>query len=162
MRSSHAFGASFVFTLGANYRSSEARSDTSKSQSHVPLYTWASIEEARFPDGCRLVGVELLDDAVDLPSFRHPLRAAYILGPERGSLSEEVVARCDHIVKIPTKFCVNVAVAGAIVMYDRVKSMGRFPPRPVHEGGPVEELPPLGHGKPVQRKSVQRKPGQGH
>jgi hypothetical protein len=28
--------------------------------------------------GCRLVGVELLDEAIDLPSFRHPLRAAYV------------------------------------------------------------------------------------
>ncbi len=146
MRSSHAFGASFVFTLGAHYRSIEARSDTSKAHDHVPLYNWQSIEEAQFPQGCRLVGVELLDEAVDLPSFRHPLRAAYVLGPERGSLSPAVVARCDHIVKIPTRFCVNVAMAGAIVMYDRVKSMGRFAPRPLHEGGPVEPLPPTGHG----------------
>ena len=34
------------------------------------------------------------------------------------------------------KFCVNVGVAGAIVMYDRLISMGKFADRPVHEGGP--------------------------
>ena len=71
------------------------------------------------PQGCKLVGIELIDDAIDLPSFRHPLRAAYVLGPEQGSLSEQLLARCDYVVRIPTSFCVNVAMAGAIVMYDR-------------------------------------------
>ena len=28
--------------------------------------------------GCRLVGVELLDEAIDLPSFHQPPRAAYV------------------------------------------------------------------------------------
>jgi tRNA G18 (ribose-2'-O)-methylase SpoU len=88
-----------------------------------------------FPQGCKLVGVELLDEAADLPSFRHPMRAAYVLGPEQGSLSPELLARCDYTVKIPTKFCVNVAMAGAIVMYDRILSLARFADRPISEGG---------------------------
>jgi len=83
------------------------------------------------PQGCQLVGIELLDTAIELPRFRHPLRAAYVLGPEMGSLSPELVARCDHVIKIPTSFCVNVAVAGAIVMYDRLITLGRFGERPV-------------------------------
>ena len=78
--------------------------------------------------------MELLDEAVDLPSFRHPLRAAYVLGPEHGSLSPELLERCDYMVKIPTRFCINVAMAGAIVMYDRVRSWRRFADRPVREG----------------------------
>ena len=72
-----------------------------------------------------------------MPIFRPPLLAAYVLGPERGSLSQPLVERCDYIVKIPTSFCVNVAMAGAIVMYDRVRSLGRFAERPVGEGGPA-------------------------
>ena len=32
------------------------------------------------PNDCTLVGVELLDEAIDLPSFRHPLKAAYVFG----------------------------------------------------------------------------------
>jgi hypothetical protein len=51
-----------------------------------------------------------------------------------------MVARCDHVVKIPTRFCINLAVAGAIIMYDRVISLGRFAPRPVRSGGPTEEV----------------------
>src|SRR5690606_4910751 len=96
-----------------------------------PHYNWAKLEDMVLPQGCRLVGIELAECAIDLPSFRHPLRAAYVLGPERGSLSEPLLARCDHVVRIPTAFCINVAMAGAIVMYDRVKTLGQFPERPV-------------------------------
>lgn len=135
MRSAHAFGASFTFTVGATYQALEARADTSKGQWHIPHYNWASAAEMALPQGCKLVGVELIEDAIDLPSFRHPLRAAYILGPEQGSLSEELTSRCAYVVRIPTSFCVNVAMAGAIVMYDRVKSLARFADRPLREGG---------------------------
>lgn len=136
MRSAHAFGASFTFTVGATYQALEARADTSKGQWHLPHYNWTKSEDMTLPQGCRLVGVELVDAAIDLPSFRHPLRAAYVLGPEQGSLSPQLLARCDYVVKIPTSFCINVAMAGAIVMYDRVKSLARFAERPVGEGGP--------------------------
>ena len=133
MRSAHGFGASFTFTIGAAYQALEARADTSKGAQHLPHYNWASLADMNLPQGCRLVGVELLDEATALPSFRHPQRAAYVLGPEKGSLSPELLARCDHIVKIPTRFCINLAMAGAIVMYDRVRSLGRFEPRPLSE-----------------------------
>lgn len=135
MRSAHGFGASFTFTVGATYRALEAHADTSKSQLHMPHYNWSTLDDMALPAGCKLVGVELLDSAIDLPSFRHPLRAAYVLGPEMGALSEPLLTRCDYVVKIPTSFCVNVAMAGAIVMYDRVKSMARFADRPIGEGG---------------------------
>lgn len=131
MRSAHAFGASFTFTIGATYQALEARADTSRGQWHIPHYNWSNLEEMTLPQGCRLVGIELTDDATDLPSFRHPLRVAYVLGPERGSLSEALLARCDDVVRIPTAFCINVAMAGAIVMYDRVRMLAHFPERPV-------------------------------
>ena len=130
MRSAHAFGASFTFTVGATYQALEARADTSKGQWHLPHYNWRSLDELAFPQGCELVGVELTDASVELPSFRHPPRAAYVLGPERGSLSPELIARCDHVVRIPMRFCVNVAIAAAIVMYDRVQSASRTPRLP--------------------------------
>lgn len=146
VRSAHAFGASFVFTVGAAHDLLNVGSNTSKSPLHVPLYHWEGPGDMALPQGCRLVGVELVDDAVDLPSFRHPLQAAYILGPERGVLSPEILQACDHIVKIPTAFCINVAVAGAIVMYDRVRTLGRFAPPPVGETGPIEALSGHAHG----------------
>ena len=151
-RSAHAFGASFVFWVRPHPTAFNAPSDTSRGQAHLPSYTWSSASEIKLPQGCKLVGIELLDEAVDLPSFKHPLQAAYVLGPERGSLSPELTERCDHIVKIPTKFCVNVGVAGAIVMYDRLLALGRFATRPLHDGGPGETEPPHVHGLARQRR----------
>lgn len=137
LRSAHGFGAAFTFTLGATYQALEAQADTSKGSRHLPHYNWAKLDDLVLPEGCKLVGIELLDRAIDLPSFQHPLRAAYVLGPEQGSLSEPLIARCDYIIRIPTSFCVNVAMAGAIVMYDRIRTLGNFAPRPLHEGGPT-------------------------
>ena len=37
IRSGHAFGASFAFTVDANYKVREARSDTSKTPKKCPL-----------------------------------------------------------------------------------------------------------------------------
>ncbi len=135
VRTSHAFGASFFFTVGSalDYRNIRA-SDTSHAAIHMPFHTYNTPKELALPEDCSLVGVELLDEAVDLPSFRHPLRAAYVLGPEKGNLSPEMVARCDHIVKIPMKFCVNVGVAGALCIYDRMLCLGAFAERPVSPG----------------------------
>jgi len=131
-RSAHAFGADFVFAIApAVDIKSIRKSDTSKTWRHVPLYEYENVAALNLPRDCELVGIELLDEAVDLPSFTHPARAAYVLGPERGSLSPDLVARCAHVVRIPTRFCVNVAVAGAILMYDRLIARGGNAPRPV-------------------------------
>jgi tRNA G18 (ribose-2'-O)-methylase SpoU len=135
VRTSHSFGASFFFTINATASYAEIKAtDTSHADIHLPYYPYASLEEFTLPKECSLVGVELTDDAVDLPTFRHPLRAAYVLGPEMGSLSPGLIKRCDHIVKIPAKFCVNVGVAGAIAIYDRMISLGNYAERPVRPG----------------------------
>ena len=97
-------------------------------------------------------GVEILGDAVDLPSFPHPMRAAYVLGPERGQLTPELLARCQHFVRIPTAFSLNVATAGAIIMYDRVRMLGRYAPRPVTEGAEAAPLAPHVQGAPKRRR----------
>ena len=56
--------------------------------------------------------------------------------------------KCDYVLKIPTSFCINVATAGAIVMYDRIATYGKFAERPVKAGGPSEEVPEHIHGLP--------------
>jgi tRNA G18 (ribose-2'-O)-methylase SpoU len=151
LRSAHAFGASFVFTIGADPRVMDTIADTSRAPSHLPLYHWQSIDELRLPRGCRLVGVELLDEAVELPAFPHPVQAAYVLGPERGVLSPGVIARCHHLVRIPTAFSLNVATAGVIVMYDRLRSLGRFASRPVAGGSLPEPVTEHVQGGPRRR-----------
>jgi len=151
-RSAHAFGASFVFTVAADYGRAGARADTTATPGQVPLYPFADAAALTLPRGCILVGVELLDEAVELPSFRHPRRAAYVLGRERGSLTPEMVARCDHLVRIPTRLCLNVATAGAIVMYDRLLTLGRFARRPLIPGAAPEPLPAHAFGAPKERR----------
>lgn len=152
-RSAHAFGASFVFTIGGVWQEREANlSDTSDSAGQVPHYHFSGLGELQLPHRCALVGIELLDEAVELPSFRHPRCAAYVLGPERGSLSPELTALCDHIIRIPTSFCINLAIAGSIVLYDRLLSLGRFAARPLTPGGKMQPLPEHRHGLPTFRR----------
>jgi tRNA G18 (ribose-2'-O)-methylase SpoU len=145
-RSAHAFGAGFLFTVAADYDKRGGHSDTSHASDQLPFYAFDSVAAMALPADCRLVGVELLDEAVALPSFAHPPRAAYVFGPERASLSPAMVARCDFLVKIPTSFCLNVAVAGAIVMYDRLLNLARFAERPVSTLGKPVPVPEHVHG----------------
>ena len=141
-RTAHAFGASFVFTINAQYRRREgALADTSDTPGAVPTYHFADAKALALPQGCALVGIEISDEAVDLPSFRHPRQAAYVLGSEREGLSKDVQALCDHMVH--PHALVNLGIAGAIVMYDRMLTLGRFALRPVAPGGP-----------PVRRRSM--------
>lgn len=155
LRTGHAFGAAFCFTVGAGWDARAGRSaDTADTPAHVPLWRFPDPAAIQLPRECALVGVELLDDAVDLPSFRHPLNAAYVLGPERSGLSAALRERCRFVVRIPTRFALNLAVAGALVMYDRLLQHGRFAERPVASGGPGEALaPPEGHGHPRFRRT---------
>jgi hypothetical protein len=64
--------------------------------------------------------------------------AAYVLGSERMGLSDNMLELCDHVIQIPTRFSLNLAVAGALVLYDRMQSMERFAPRPLMPGGGTE------------------------
>ncbi|HBU96952.1 RNA methyltransferase [Thalassospira lucentensis] len=157
-RSAHAFGASFAFTVDADFRKERSNiTDTSKSGEQMPYYHFPNHDNFFLPTGCRMVGIELTPDAIELPSFKHPSQAAYILGPERGNLSQGMQDRCDFIIKIPMSFCVNVAIAANIVMYDRLISLGRFAPRPVRAGAPTEPKPEGQYGGWISRTREKRK-----
>ena len=94
MSTANAFGASFVFSINAEHRLRAAyQADTSKTAGQVPYYQWDNVDEMQLPRGCQMVGIELTDDAVMLPTFRHPPQAAYMLGPEKGDLSPDILAR---------------------------------------------------------------------
>ena len=153
LRIAHAFGASFFFTVAGRVKLADAMSDTSDAGGHLPIYQFAAADELRLPQGCELVGVEIVDDAVELPSFRHPLRAAYVFGSERLSLSPAILDRCRYVVKIPTRFSINVGMAGAIVLYDRMLSLSNYAERPLRPGGPLRPAvpPKVSWGKPIIR-----------
>lgn len=153
LRSSHAFGASFFFTVAAECAIRDSgKSDTSEAERNMPLYTFPDAASLRLPKGCSMVAVEIVDDAVLLPSFHHPRCAAYVFGPERGGLSAPMLERCAHRIRIPTRFSVNVGIAAAIVMYDRLLSLGRFARRAEMPGGPREAVPEAVFGAPRFRR----------
>lgn len=153
MRIAHAFGASFFFSVNAQTKYSDAESDTSRAYRTMPVYNYADADALRLPVGCELVGVEITDDAVELPRFRHPQRAAYVFGAERASMSKAVLDRCSFVVKIPTRFSINVGMAGAITLYDRLISLGGYPARPLSPYLPDSaEIPPAhAWGAPIIR-----------
>ncbi|HSZ75527.1 MAG TPA: TrmH family RNA methyltransferase [Rhizomicrobium sp.] len=153
LRISHAFDASFFFTVNAQVCMADAQSDTSKAEGAIPHYRFREAAELRLPVGCRLVGVEITEDAIELPRFRHPTQAAYVFGAERMSISPEMLSRCEFVVKIPMRFSINVGMAGAIVLYDRLISLGNYPSRPVKVGGEPDETlpPPHAWGAPIMR-----------
>lgn len=162
LRTAHAFGASFAFTVAGVVDAREmGHADTSDATSSLPFHRFPDVDHLALPVACTLVGVELVADAVDLPSFTHPHQAAYVLGAERSSLSPALMESCDFVVRIPTKFCVNLAVAGALVMYDRMISLGRFAERPVRVGAGAAAPRKKGHGAPmwVKRQKQRERAG---
>lgn len=122
-RSAQALGASFIFTVGCRYLKYH-RTDTTKAPLHVPLFHFDTLDDLlkQCPGQADLVGVELTADATPIQAFTHPERAVYLLGAEDHGLSRDVLGRCRRVVVLPGRYCFNVAVAGSLVMFDRVRN----------------------------------------
>jgi tRNA (guanosine-2'-O-)-methyltransferase len=119
-RCAHAFGAAFMFTVGARYP--RQATDTTKAWKHIPLMEYDDMDafNASIPRECEVIGVDCDNgNPRPLPAFRHPERAIYVLGAEDRGLSAAMLDRVDRLVEIPTDYCLNVATAGGILMYDR-------------------------------------------
>ncbi len=126
-RSASQLGAAFVFTIGRRYKTQA--SDTMKTERYTPLYHYEDFAhfESNRPMGAELVGVELDARAKPIPGFAHPQRAIYLLGAEDHGLPPEIMAKCQRLVVLKGG-SFNVAVAGSIVMYDRVSNQERSKP----------------------------------
>ena len=128
-RSAHLFGAAFLVMIGPRYGGCKAReaSDTTNARGHVPTFIFpdvATFLQHGRPFDCPLIAVEQTPDARPLETFTHPSRALYLLGAEDTGLPDLVLNRAQHIVSIATPTCLNVAVAGSIVLYDRHVKQG--------------------------------------
>lgn len=127
-RHAYILGASFIFTVDRKYKKQSA--DVVVTPSRIPLYHYRNIDDLRehLPYGAPLVGVELTDDAVFVSDFEHPRRAVYLLGSETNGLSDRVLNSCHSVVKLPGDFSMNVAVAGSIIMHDRISKISHVLP----------------------------------
>ena len=126
-RSAHALGASLMFTVGRRYEPRKQHGDTVKAWRHIPLLHFQTWDEYRehAPFGWVPVGIEIGRAAIDLREYQHPGEAVYILGAEDHGLTNEAAALCKDLVVIPAAYCLNVSVAGSIVMYDRHVKRGK-------------------------------------
>lgn len=124
-RSAHVFGAAYIFTVGCRYPFQPT--DTTKAWRHVPLHEYEDVETflGGQPRESEIVGIECVRGARNklLPRFAHPERAVYVLGAEDRGLSKAMLHACRRIVEIPSSHCLNVAVAGSIVAYDRLAKL---------------------------------------
>lgn len=120
LRSARAFGAQYTFTIEKRYGGHTAATDTTKSHRHIPHFDYSSLAafKSHLPIESSVVGIEVPADRA-LIGYVHPTRAIYLLGAEDYGLSDEALAVCHEVVNIDTNYCLNVAVAGAIVMHER-------------------------------------------
>lgn len=121
MRSAQCFGASFIYTIGRRYK--RQASDTMNASCNMPCYNFQTLDDLRrhLPSNCPLIGVELADNAEEVGRYCHPRQCCYLLGAEDHGLPPSVLAQCHRILIVPhTKHCLNVSIAGSIVMFDRV------------------------------------------
>ena len=123
-RSAGILGAAFMFTAGRRYP--KQASDTIKAWKHTPLFEFDDADAlfSALPMGCIPIAVEMGAHSKSLTTLVHPERACYILGAEDTGVPERVLTRCPYVISIPGAHSLNVAVAGSIVLYDRVAKQG--------------------------------------
>lgn len=116
-RSAYCLGADFIFVIGKRYK--KQSSDTVKAYRHIPFYQYENLDHFlnSRPYDCMLIGIEITNNAKNIYNYVHPERAIYILGAEDSSLT--FLNKCQDVIQISSKFCLNVAVAGSVIMYDR-------------------------------------------
>lgn len=119
-RSAQIFGADFIFLIGKRFK--KQATDTTRSWQNIPLFQYDSFQEfnKNRPYDCKLVGIELMEEATPIKAFEHPIRACYLLGAEDHGLTKEAIQACQELIYLPGKTSLNVSVAGSIVMFDRI------------------------------------------
>jgi tRNA(Leu) C34 or U34 (ribose-2'-O)-methylase TrmL len=119
-RSAYQLQAQFMFTVGARYK--HQPTDTVSAVQRVPLFeldSWNDFVEFA-PRGAVWVAVET--GGTPLEEYDHPRDAIYLLGSEDAGLPRSVLRACHDVVSLRSEqyASYNVAVAGTIVMYDRM------------------------------------------
>lgn len=125
LRSARAFGAGFVFSVGARW---QIQSSAVKSERDVPVFYFETLEQfiASIPVNAHLICLEQVAGAQDLRTFRHPRQAIYLLGSEDTGIPPGLTRKYQTIA-IPSQGSLNVASAGTIVLYDRLLKLSETP-----------------------------------
>lgn len=139
-RSAFILGASFIFTIDKKYK--KQQSDVLQSWKNIPLFHYDTFDEMykALPYNSQLVAVEMEEESKSLSSFEHPKRAVYLLGAEDNGLPKDILDKCHYKVHLEGSHSLNVAVAGSIVLHDRITRLD-------------VELPELRKTRKVKRRS---------
>jgi tRNA(Leu) C34 or U34 (ribose-2'-O)-methylase TrmL len=113
-----------MIALGGDRYKRQA-SDTMATWRHTPVLQVADVLGA-IPFDCVPVAVDLIPGATPLPAYQHPERAFYIFGAEDQTLGRRITERCRDVVYVPTNRCMNLAVAVATILYDRMVKRGEW------------------------------------
>lgn len=123
LRAASCYDAASVMVQGARYKKSST--DTCSTHRHKPLHIVDNLLDF-IPYDCVPVAVELgHPDSRSLINYTHPRSAFYIFGPEDGSVSKDIIAKCRDVIYIPTNYCMNLAATVNVVLYDRLAKYGK-------------------------------------
>lgn len=117
LRAAGAYGAVFVAASGKRF--GPGPTDTMKRYKHLPFLRLDDVFDC-LPYDCVPVAVDLVENAVQLPTYKHPERAYYIFGAEDATLGARVLSRCRDTVYVPTNGCMNLAATVNVILYDRM------------------------------------------
>ena len=125
LRAAYVYGAQLVALEGVRNDALRHAANTSQAWRHIPTITTDNLHSV-IPFDCVPVAIELVDDAIPLPTFWHPQRAFYVFGPEDGSLGAPVLSWCKHKVMVPGRICMNLAATVNVVLYSRMAQFYRI------------------------------------
>lgn len=122
-RTANLLGADYLYLIGKRFKPQS--SDTMKSHRHIPTYHYDTFKQFQknLPIGTHLVGIELDESATPIFEYKHPAQACYLLGAEDSGLTKEAMNNCVDLIVLPGERSMNVAVAGSIVLYDRIAKL---------------------------------------
>ena len=119
IRAAHCFGTDEIIYTGMRYdRAARFQTDTKNAATTLPVKHTDDVFKL-IPSDFTIICIEFAVDATALPQFTHPQRAAYLFGPEDGTLSQDTIDRAHSVVFIPARSSLNLAASVNVVLYDR-------------------------------------------
>jgi tRNA(Leu) C34 or U34 (ribose-2'-O)-methylase TrmL len=121
LRAAGCYQAKSIRYTGERYARARAFStDTKNAHLNIAVTQLPAVIDPVKDKHLTKVAIELVEGAMPLPLFEHPENALYIFGPEDGSIEQDVIDQCDHVVYIPTVGCMNLAATVNVLLYDRL------------------------------------------
>jgi tRNA(Leu) C34 or U34 (ribose-2'-O)-methylase TrmL len=128
LRAAGCYQAQSIRYTGERYARAKAFStDTKNAHLNITVIQVSAVIDPINDEHLTKIAIELVEGATPLPHFEHPEEALYIFGPEDGSIEQDVVDQCDHVVYIPTIGCMNLAATVNVLLYDRMAKMTVMP-----------------------------------